>query len=96
MQIIKEDNNFFATFPQKLIVSFSTHWDQNLYEVAIGYFRPYDFTYTKPFQIFVKGGFFSESVIRLSNLHEKYSKKTILSLKFKFPAYNSLLLLAGN
>ena len=36
-----------------------------------------------------KGGFFLESAIRFSNL-----QKTILSLKLKFPANNTLLLLA--
>ena len=46
----------------------------------------------------IKGDFFSESVIRFSNLpiSKKIFQKTILSLKFKFPAYNALLLLAGN
>ena len=45
-----------------------------------------------------KGGFFfSESVIRFSNLQiskKKIFQKTILNLKFKFPAYITLLLLA--
>ena len=47
-------------------------------------------TFSFPF----KGGFFSESAIRFfksPNLQKKYSKKTILSLKFKFPANNTLL-----
>ena len=42
--------------------------------------------------IVVKGAFFSESEIRFSNLpisQKKYSKKTILSLKFEIPAHNS-------
>ena len=42
---------------------------------------------------------FLESAIRFSNLQiskKKYSKKTILSLKFKFPANNSKMFLAGN
>ena len=43
-----------------------------------------------------KGGFFSESVIRFSNLQKKIFQKTILNLKFKFPANNTKLLLAGN
>ena len=33
---------------------------------------------------------------RSPNLKEKYSKKTILSLKFKFPVNNSKVLLVGN
>jgi hypothetical protein len=48
---------------------------------------------------FTKGGFFSESAIRFfksPNLQKKIFQKTILSLKFKFPANNTLLLLAGN
>ena len=36
-----------------------------------------------------KGGFYSESAIRFSNLQKKILQKTILSLKFKFPANNS-------
>ena len=47
----------------------------------------------------VKGGFFSESAIRFLNLQIykiKIFQKTILSLKFKFPANYSILLLAGN
>ena len=39
-----------------------------------------------------KGGFFSESAIRFSNLQiskKKKFQKAILSLKFKFPANNS-------
>ena len=46
-----------------------------------------------------KGGFFSESAIRFSNLQiskKKIFQKTILSLKFKFPANNSKVFLAGN
>ena len=43
-----------------------------------------------------KGGFFSESVIRFSNLQKKIFQKTILGLKFKFPTNNSKALLAGN
>ena len=46
-----------------------------------------------------KGGFFSESVIRFfrsPNLKKEIFQKTILNLKFKFPAKNTLLLLAGN
>ena len=43
-----------------------------------------------------KGGFFSERAIRFSNLQNKIFPKTILSLKFKFPANYSILLLAGN
>ena len=46
-----------------------------------------------------KGGFFSESAIRFfksPNLQKKIFQKTILSLKFKFPANNILLLLVGN
>ena len=46
-----------------------------------------------------KSGFFSESAIHFSNLpisKEKIFQKTILNFKFKFPAKNPLLLLAGN
>ena len=46
-----------------------------------------------------RGGFFSESAMCFSNLQiskKKYSKKTILNLKFKFPTNNSKVLLAGN
>ena len=46
-----------------------------------------------------EGGFFSESQIRFSNLQiskKKNFQKTILDLKFKFPANFSILLLAGN
>ena len=45
-----------------------------------------------------KGGFFSESAIRFfkSPKLKKKFQKTILSLKFKFPANNTLLLLTGN
>ena len=46
-----------------------------------------------------KGGFLSESAMCFSNLQfsrKKIFQKTILSLKFKFPAKNTLLLLAGN
>ena len=48
---------------------------------------------------FIKGGFFSERAIRFSNLQIskiRIFQKTILSLKFKFPANYSILLLAGN
>ena len=40
------------------------------------------------FRFLFKGGFFSESVIRFSDLQisKKVFQKTILSLKFKFPA----------
>ena len=43
-----------------------------------------------------KGGFFSESAICFSDLQiskKKIFQKTILSLKFKFPTNNTLLLL---
>ena len=46
-----------------------------------------------------KGGFFSESAISFSNLQiskKKIFQKTILNLKFNFPAKNTLLLLAAN
>ena len=45
-----------------------------------------------------KGGFFSESAMCFLNLQisKKILQKTILSLKFKFPTNNTLLLLAGN
>ena len=46
-----------------------------------------------------RGGFFSESAMKFFQIfksQKKYSKKTILSLKFKFPANNSKVLLAGN
>ena len=46
-----------------------------------------------------KGGFFSESAIRFfksPNLQKKIFQKIILSLKFKFPADYSTLLLARN
>ena len=49
--------------------------------------------------IFCKGGFFSESSIHFLDLQiskKKLFQKTILSLKFKFPANYSILLLAGN
>ena len=40
------------------------------------------------FQLHIKGGFFSESEIRFSDLQiSKKIPKTILSLKFKFPAW---------
>ena len=39
-----------------------------------------------------KGGFFSESAIRF---FKKYSKKTILNLKFKSPAHINIMLWAG-
>ena len=43
---------------------------------------------------FAKGGFFSESVMCFLDLQtskKKIFQKTILSLKFKFPANNSIL-----
>ena len=43
-----------------------------------------------------KGGFFSESAMCFSNLQKNIFQKTILDLKFKFPAHFSILLLAGN
>ena len=45
-----------------------------------------------------KGVFFSESAMYFFDLKikKKIFQKTILSLKFKFPANNTLLLLAGN
>jgi hypothetical protein len=42
--------------------------------------------------------FFSESLIRFSNIpisKKKFSKKTILNLKFKISAHNMILILAG-
>ena len=51
------------------------------------------------FPMVAKGGFFSESAIRFSNLpisKIRIFHKTILSLKFKFPVNYSVLLLAGN
>ena len=47
-----------------------------------------DKTYQFYFDL-TKGVFFSESEIRFSNLPKKYSKKTILSLKFEIPAHTS-------
>ena len=44
----------------------------------------------------LKDSFFSESVIRFSNLQKRIFQKTILNLRFKFPANNSKVLLAGN
>ena len=47
----------------------------------------------------LKVAFFSESAMKFfqsPNLKKKIFQKTILSLKFKFPANNTLLLLAGN
>ena len=46
----------------------------------------------------LKGGFFSKSAMCFLDLQisKKIFQKTILSLKFKFPANNSKLLLAGN
>ena len=48
----------------------------------------------------LKVAFFSESVIRFSNLQiskkKKKIQKIILSLKSKFPANDTLLLLVGN
>ena len=43
-------------------------------------------------KIWTKGGFFSESSIHFLNLQEKLFQKTILSLKFKFPANYSILI----
>ena len=43
-----------------------------------------------------KGGFFSESAMCFSNLQKTIFQKTILNLKFKFPANNSKVLLARN
>ena len=43
-----------------------------------------------------KGGFFSESAMCFSNLQKNIFQKTILELKFKFPANNNFLLMAGN
>ena len=45
-----------------------------------------------------KGGFFSESALCFLDLQisKKIFQKTILSLKFKFPANYSILLLGGN
>ena len=45
-----------------------------------------------------KGDFFSESSIHFLDLQisKKKFQKTILTLKFKFPANYSILLLAGN
>ena len=40
------------------------------------------------FQCTPKGGFFSESAIRFSNLQNKIFQKTILSLKFEFVVYS--------
>ena len=45
--------------------------------------------------VFSKGGFFSESVICFSNLQKKIFQKTILNLKFKFPANNSKVKFQG-
>ena len=45
-----------------------------------------------------KGGFFSESAIRFSNLpisSKKIFQKTILTLKFKIPTHNIILLWTG-
>ena len=48
--------------------------------------------------IYHEGRSLLESAICFSNLQisKKKFQKTILNLKFKFPAYNTLLLLAGN
>ena len=45
-----------------------------------------------------KGGFFSDAMkfFQISKSQKKILQKTILSLKFKFPANNSKVLLAGN
>ena len=48
--------------------------------------------------LFTKGGFLSESAIRFSNLQiskKEIFQKTILNLKFKIPAHNSIMLWAG-
>ena len=42
-----------------------------------------------------KGVFFSEKAMCFSNLQKSIFQKTILNLKFKFPANNSKVLLAG-
>ena len=41
--------------------------------------------------LYAKGGFFSESAIRFSNLQRKIFQKTILNLKFKFQAPDSFM-----
>ena len=46
--------------------------------------------------IVLKGGFFSERAIPFQISKIKIFQKTILSLKFKFPANYSILILAGN
>ena len=49
--------------------------------------------------LFDKDGFFSESAMKffqISKSQRKIFQKAILSLKFKFPTYNSKELLAGN
>ena len=46
-----------------------------------------------------KGGFFSESAIRFLDLQiwkKKKIPKTILNLKFKIPAQNSIMFMGGN
>ena len=48
--------------------------------------------------IIIKGGFFSESAIRFLDLQiskKKIFQKTILNLKFKIPAQNSIMLWVG-
>ena len=54
----------------------------------------------KAIAVDTKGGFFSESAMKffqISKSQKKIFQKAILSLKFKFPANNTLLLLlAGN
>ena len=42
-----------------------------------------------------KGGFFSEGGIRFSNLQHKIFQKTILNLKFKFPAKKHFTVIGG-
>ena len=44
----------------------------------------------------IKVAFFSNMYFKSPNLKKKIFQKTILSLKFKFPANYSVLLLAGN
>ena len=49
-------------------------------------------------KLFFKGGFFSESATSLSNLPispKTISQKTILNMKFKIPAHDSIMLWAG-
>ena len=60
----------------------------------------FNFTSFKKFHqsrvsMFFKGGFVSESAIRFTKSPKKISQKTILNLKFKIPAHNSIMLWAG-